>query len=96
MDGLAHVPIAWHRRNPSYDVWRFKCNPKFPKPEHVRTEAWLTPRADLLGLGTNWTCEKARRARRVKCCVDPVSEPVDQWLGAMGAPVWVLHQQWDC
>ena len=33
-------------RNPSYETWRFKSNPKFPKPEHVRTEASGCPEVD--------------------------------------------------
>ncbi|CAK9086022.1 Lathosterol oxidase (C-5 sterol desaturase) (Delta(7)-sterol 5-desaturase) (Delta(7)-sterol C5(6)-desaturase) (Lathosterol 5-desaturase) (Sterol-C5-desaturase) [Durusdinium trenchii] len=39
MSSLTFAKLYW---NPSYDVWRFKCNPKFPKPEHVRTEILLT------------------------------------------------------
>ena len=38
-----HLPLSSslrYCRNPSYETWRFKCNPKFPKPEHVRTEAF--------------------------------------------------------
>ena len=37
------IPTA---RNPSYETWRFKSNPKFPKPEHVRTEAFGRPEVD--------------------------------------------------
>ncbi|CAE7661633.1 Sc5d, partial [Symbiodinium pilosum] len=39
MSALAFAKLYW---NPSYDIWKYKCNPKFPKPEHVRTEILLT------------------------------------------------------
>ncbi|CAJ1455082.1 unnamed protein product, partial [Effrenium voratum] len=39
MSSLAFAKLYW---NPSYEVWKFKSNPKFPKPENVRTEVLLT------------------------------------------------------
>lgn len=37
--GYSFYRLYW---NPSYELWRHKSNPKFPRPESVRTEILLT------------------------------------------------------
>lgn len=39
MSALTFGKLYW---KPSYETWQYKSNPKFPKPEHVRTEILLT------------------------------------------------------
>eukprot|EP00440_Ansanella_granifera_P049049 gb/GFBE01053141.1/.p1 GENE.gb/GFBE01053141.1/~~gb/GFBE01053141.1/.p1 ORF type:complete len:297 (+),score=63.35 gb/GFBE01053141.1/:1-891(+) len=39
MSGITFARLYW---KPTFEQWQYKSNPKYPKPEHVRTEVLLT------------------------------------------------------